>query len=89
MNPERQEAYLDLIERVLSCPKGQELEVLSSYSDLIDAGFVQMLIEVSASMAYAGNEDTADFLVQLARSLGKSLGLSPDFVPGGYSSGQG
>jgi hypothetical protein len=78
MNPERQEAYLDLIERVLSCPNGQELEILSSCSDLIDAGFVQMLIEVSASMARAGNEDTADFLVQLAGSLGKSLGLSPD-----------
>lgn len=89
MNPERQEAYLDLIERVLSCPKGQAPEVLSSCSDLIDAGFVQMLIEVSASMAGAGNEDTADFLVQLARSLGKSLGLSPDLVPGGYSSAQG
>ena len=83
MNPERQEAYLDLIERVPSCPKGQELEVLSSCSDLIDAGFVQMLIEVSASLARAGNEDTAAFLVQLARSLGKSLGLSLDFGPGG------
>jgi hypothetical protein len=34
-------------------------------------------------MAYAGNEDTADFLVQLARSLGKSLGLSPDLLPPG------
>jgi hypothetical protein len=89
MNPERQEAYLDLIERVLSCPNGQEPEVLSSCSDLIDAGFVQMLIQVSASMARAGNDDTAEFLVQLARSLGKSLGLSPDLVPGGYSSPQG
>ena len=89
MNPERQQAYLDLIERVLSCPNGQALEVLSSCSDLIDAGFVQMLIEVSASMARAGNENTADFLVQLARSLGKSLGLSLDLGPGGYSSAQG
>jgi len=89
MNPERQEAYLNLIERVLSCPTGQAPEVLSSCSDLIDAGFVQMLIEVSASIARAGNEDTADFLVQLARSLGKSLGLSLDFGPGGYSSAQG
>jgi hypothetical protein len=78
MNPERQEAYLDLIELVLSCPNGQEPEVLSSCSDLIDEGFVQMLIQVSASMARAGNEDTADFLAQLARSLGKSLGLPPD-----------
>ncbi|MEG4235083.1 hypothetical protein QUA40_23700 [Microcoleus sp. Pol11C3] len=89
MNPERQEAYLNLIERVLTCPNGQEPEVLSSCSDLIDAGFVQMLIQISASMAREGDEDTANFLVQLARLLGKSLGLSPDFSPAGYSSAKG
>lgn len=89
MNPERQEAYLNLIERVLTCPNGQEPEVLSSCSDLIDAGFVQMLIQISASMARAGDEDTANFLVQLARLLGKSLGLSPDLMLAGYSSAQG
>ncbi|MCW6051448.1 hypothetical protein QUB60_15890 [Microcoleus sp. A2-C5] len=88
MNPERQEAYLNLIERVLTCPNGQEPEVLSSCSDLIDAGFVQMLIQISASMAGEGDADTAKFLVQLARLLGKSLGLSPDIVPAGYSSAQ-
>lgn len=88
MNPERQEAYLNLIERVLTCPNGQEPEVLSSSSDLIDAGFVQMLIQISASMAREGDEDTANFLVQLARLLGKSLGLSPDVVPAGYSRAQ-
>ena len=74
---------MNLIERVLSCPNGQEQEVLSSCSDLIDAGFVQMLIQISASMARAGDEDTAKFLVQLARLLGKSLGLSPNLVPAG------
>ncbi|MEG4535018.1 hypothetical protein [Microcoleus sp. D2_18a_D3] len=89
MNPERQEAYLNLIERVLTCPNGQEPEVLSSRSDLIDAGFVQMLIQISASMAREGDEDTANFLVQLARLLGKSLGLSPDLRSGGYSSAKG
>ncbi|WP_293154006.1 MULTISPECIES: hypothetical protein [unclassified Microcoleus] len=88
MNSERQEAYLNLIERVLTCPNGQEPEVLSSCSDLIDAGFVQMLIQISASMAREGDEDTANFLVQLARLLGKSLGLSPDVVPAGYSRAQ-
>lgn len=89
MNAERQEAYLNLIERVLTCPNGQEPEVLSSCTDLIDAGFVQMLIQISASMAREGDEDTANFLVQLARLLAKSLALSPDFVPAGYSSAQG
>ena len=88
MNPERQEAYLNLIERVLTCPNGLEPEVLSSCSDLIDAGFVQMLIQISASMAGEGDADTANFLVQLARLLGKSLGLSPDLMPTGYSSAQ-
>ncbi|MEG4944591.1 hypothetical protein [Microcoleus sp. F4-D5] len=89
MNPERQEAYLNLIERVLTCPNGQEPEVLSSCSDLIDAGFVQMLIQISASMAREGDEDTANFLVQLARLLGKSLGLSPDLRSAGYSNAKG
>ena len=89
MNLERQEAYLNLIERVLTCPNGQEPEILSSCSHLIDAGFVQMLIQISASMAREGDEDTANFLVQLARLLGKSLGLSPDLVPARYSSAQG
>ncbi len=88
MNLERQEAYLNLIERVLTCPTGQEPEVLSSCSDLIDAGFVQLLIKISASMAGEGDTDTANFLVQLARLLGKSLRLSPDLVPAGYSSAQ-
>jgi hypothetical protein len=83
MNPERQEAYLKLIQRVLTCPNGQEPEVLSSCSHLIDAGFVQMLIQISALMARAGDEETANFLVQLARLLGKSLGLSPDLVSAG------
>ncbi len=89
MDPERRDAYLNLIERVLTCPNGQEPEILSSCADLVDAGFVQMLIQISASMASEGDEDTANFLVQLARLLGKSLRLSPDAIPTGYSGVQG
>ncbi len=48
-----------------------------------------MLIQISASMAREGDEDTANFLVQLARLLGKSLGLSLDLRPAGYSSAKG
>lgn len=82
---ERQEAYLNLIERVLTCPNGQEPEILRANSDLVDVGFVQMLIKISASMASEGDEDTANFLVQLARLLGTSLKLSPDAIPARYS----
>ncbi|MGL5061487.1 MAG: hypothetical protein ACRC62_16050 [Microcoleus sp.] len=82
---ERQEAYLNLIERVLTCPSGQEPEILRANSDLVDVGFVQMLTKIAASMASEGDEDTANFLVQLARLLGKSLKLSPDVIPSRYS----
>ena len=83
---ERQEAYLNLIERVLTCPNGQEPEILKASSHLVDVGFVQMLIKIASSMASEGDRDTANFLVQLARLLGKSVRLSPDAIPNRYSS---
>lgn len=86
---ERQEAYLNLIERVLTCPNGQEPEILKASSDLVDAGFVEMLIKISASMASEGDEDTANFLEKLACLLGKSLKLSPGAIPTEYSSARG
>lgn len=83
MNPERENAYLSLIEQVVTCPKGQEPEILSANPDLIDAGLVQMLLQVSSSMAHEGDPDVANFLANLARLLAKSLGLTPDLAPTG------
>lgn len=81
MTPERQEAYLSLIEQVLTCPQGQEPEVLSNNPELIDAGLVQMLLQVSSSMAHDGDSESANFLVQFARLLSQALGLTPNFTP--------
>lgn len=81
MNSERENAYLNLIKQVVACPNGQEPEILSANSDLIDAGFVQMLLQVSSSMAHDGDPDVANFLANLARLLAKSLGLTPDLTP--------
>ncbi|MGE5655032.1 MAG: hypothetical protein ACM37W_00160 [Actinomycetota bacterium] len=88
MNQDRQEAYLNLIEQVLTCPKGQEPEILGASPELIDAGLVQMLLQVSTALTHEGDADAADFLVQLARLLAKSLGLSPQLtVPGSVAEG--
>jgi hypothetical protein len=86
MNSERQDAYLYLIEQVLTCPNGQEPEILSSNSNLVDVGLVQMLVQISNSMANEGDDDTAKFLVQLAHLLARSLGLSLETIPTGYTS---
>lgn len=83
---ERQEAYLNLIERVLTCPHGQEPEILKASSDLVDAGFVEMLVKISVSMASEGDEYTANFLEKLARLLAKSVKQSPEAITTEYSS---
>ncbi len=80
MNPERQDAYLHLIEQVLTCPNGQEPEILSANSELVDEGLVQMLLQVSTALTHEGDSDAGNFLAQLARLLAKSLGLTPDFT---------
>jgi hypothetical protein len=36
MNEERQHAYFQLIEALLACPSGEELEILQVYPDLLD-----------------------------------------------------
>ncbi|MCU0551958.1 MAG: hypothetical protein MUC48_21690 [Leptolyngbya sp. Prado105] len=75
---ERQTQYIQLIQELLACPNGQEPEVLEAQPDLIDAGFVQMLVKVSSMMAHENNPDGAKFLIHVARELAKQLGLYPE-----------
>jgi hypothetical protein len=73
----RQEQYLRLIEQLLSCPNGQEPEVLDAQPDLLDAGLVQALMQVATMMAHQENQDGAKFLFHVARELAIQLGLYP------------
>lgn len=75
MNEARQEQYYQLIEELLSCPSGQEPEVLDASPDLLDADFVQTLIQVSSMLAHQDNQDGARCLVHIARELARQLGL--------------
>lgn len=76
---ERQVLYFNLIDELLKCPNGQEPEVLEAQSELIDAGFVEAIVQVATTFAHQGNQDGAQFLFFLARELAKQLGLYPDF----------
>ena len=76
-DPQRQERYFDLIDRLLKCPNGQEPEVLDSSSDLLDAGFVQTLMQAASYFAHQDNPEAAKFLVFIARELARQLGLYP------------
>ncbi|PMB12299.1 hypothetical protein CEN48_17720 [Fischerella thermalis CCMEE 5282] len=78
MTEERQNLYFDLIDQLLSCPNGQEPEVLETQPELLDAGLIQTMLQVAAVFAHQGNDDGAKFLIHVARELSKQLGLYPE-----------
>ncbi|MFM7425840.1 MAG: hypothetical protein ACKO7W_12765 [Elainella sp.] len=73
----RQERYLELIQQLMSCPNGQEPEVLDAQPDLLDAEFVQILVKVGTMMAHEENQAGAQFLFHVARELAIQLNLYP------------
>lgn len=77
MTQQRQELYLNLIDQLLSCPNGQEPEVLDAQAELLDAGLVQTMVQVATVMAHEDNQDAAKFLIHVARQLAIQLGLYP------------
>jgi hypothetical protein len=69
MNEQKLKAYLDLIQKLLSCPKGKELALLQANQALVDAQFVQVMEQVAAQMAAEGDPATANFLRDWAEEL--------------------
>ncbi|MDJ0729677.1 MAG: hypothetical protein QNJ33_06755 [Crocosphaera sp.] len=78
MTVSRQEQYFNLIDQLLRCPNGEEPNVLTANSELLDQGFVESLVQVSTMMAHENNPDGAKFLIHVARQLAKELGLYPE-----------
>ncbi|MDB9525416.1 hypothetical protein PN498_05415 [Oscillatoria sp. CS-180] len=74
----RQERYFALIDKLLSCPNGEEPQVLNTEPDLLDAGFVQALMQAASYFAHQDNADAAKFLIFIARELSVQLGLYPE-----------
>lgn len=71
----RQALYFGLIDRLLACQNGEEPEILSTEPDLLDAGFVQTLMQTASYFAHQDNSEAAKFLVFIARELAHQLGL--------------
>ncbi|WP_159784192.1 tetratricopeptide repeat protein [Sodalinema gerasimenkoae] len=72
MDEQRIEAYLELIQALLSCPEGQEGAVLQDNAELVDAGLVQVMGLVAQQMEEAG-EGNAGWLRQFAGQLVQAL----------------
>ncbi|MEH2220086.1 MAG: tetratricopeptide repeat protein [Nostoc sp.] len=68
MNELRLQAYCQLIQTLLSCPSGEEPEILAANTELLDADFVQVVV-AAKHFAQQGEENTAESLRNLATYL--------------------
>ena len=69
MNEERQQDYLNLIQALLDCPNGEEVNILNTHPHVIDGDLVQMMVQVVEMMAQQGDENTARFLTYWAQQI--------------------
>ncbi|MEH2423460.1 MAG: CHAT domain-containing protein [Nostoc sp.] len=69
MNEQRLQAYYQLIQTLLECPSGEEPEILSANTELLDADFVQVVVAAAEHFAQQGEENTAEWLRNLATYL--------------------
>ena len=54
MDENRWQAYLELIQSLLSCPSGEEPHTLQAHLELVDAELVEVMIFVAEQMAVEG-----------------------------------
>ncbi|MEQ9672623.1 tetratricopeptide repeat protein, partial [Coleofasciculus sp. G2-EDA-02] len=76
MDEARQQAYLTLINTLLTCPSGEEGQTLQDNAEFVDAGLVATMIQVAEVLAERGDENAAKFLIGMANQLREFLGLS-------------
>src|SRR4028119_34681 len=80
MDEHRLEAYLNLIQQLLDCPSGEELDILNANRELADAGLVQVMEQVAERMAQQG-DGNAEWLQNLAVAITKMLEDSSSSTP--------
>ncbi|MCL1465761.1 CHAT domain-containing protein [Argonema galeatum] len=76
MNEQRLQAYLNLINALLNCPSGEESEILNANRELVDAGLVETMAKEAEMLSQRGDENAANYLIDVARQLAEALGLS-------------
>lgn len=80
-NQDKAQAYVELIQALLNCPKGSEGEILAAHQELIGPELVGVMKQVASQMAVEGDGETAKFLDNLATDLNRSWLEHHEFKP--------
>lgn len=70
---EKSQSYLKLIQALLDCPSGSEIDILEASQNLIDPNLVRMMKQVAAQMATRQENEAARFLSHLAAEISRNL----------------
>jgi tetratricopeptide (TPR) repeat protein/CHAT domain-containing protein len=73
MNEQRQQAYLNLIEELLNCHEGQELEILQANSLLVDKKLLTLMELVAADMAEKTEANATNWLRSVSKQLAEAI----------------
>jgi CHAT domain-containing protein len=74
MNEQRTQAYVNLIERLLTCADDEELNnILQANQDLTDPQFLQVMEYIATGLEEQGNNNPAAWLRNMAQQLGQYL----------------
>ena len=69
MNSEREQAYLNLINQLLTSPSGEEAQVLETHPELLDDGLVAAMLEEAENLRKFGQLNNANRLMNCAGIL--------------------
>ncbi|MEG4488067.1 tetratricopeptide repeat protein, partial [Microcoleus sp. D2_18a_B4] len=69
MSSEREQAYLNLINQLLTCPSGEEAEILETHPELLDNGLVAVMLEEAERLREFGELNNANWLMDCAGIL--------------------
>ena len=76
MNEQGGQAYVNLIEQLLTCADGEELnKILQANQELIDPEFLQVMENYATGLEEQGNNNPAAWLLYIAQQLGQFLTL--------------
>ena len=69
------QAYVNLIEQLLTCADGEEPNILQANQELIDPAFLQVMETYATWLEEQGNNNPVTWLLYIAQQLGQFLTL--------------
>jgi hypothetical protein len=73
MNEQRAQAYVNLIQQLLTCTDGEEPNILQANQELIDPEFLQVMENYATGLEEQGNNNPVAWLRNMAQQLGQFL----------------